>query len=227
MSSLLDLVQLADVKAELGLASTSSDARLERLITAASTMFHQATGYLNQDSSLPATSPFSEPVAFTDVYDGSGKLTQSLRLRPCVSVQTVMVNGQLVTPSAGYGQAGYKIAGTADRLFMMSPASNGYFVTPGIWPNGGCFSRGMQNVSIAYTAGYSGVPFDIAEQLILAIIFNYQRPANIGTRSKSLPSFGGTVSYADSSDPLQRDNMFSATDSLRATVARYKRITPV
>jgi hypothetical protein len=60
------------------------------------------------------------------------------------------------------------------------------------------FCRGVQNVQISYTAGYSSVPLDLKQAAIEAFALAYRQRVRIGEKSNSM---SGQVTIAfDMSD---------------------------
>ena len=79
---------------------------------------------------------------------------------------------------------------------------------------GGCFSRGTQNVTYTYTAGYQFVPADIAQACIELVGFKYRARERIGVVSHSQDRVV-TDSFITSDVPPE----------VRETMDRYKRVT--
>jgi hypothetical protein len=133
-----DLTSLANVKAWLSppLTSTADDALLTRLIGAASRFI---LGWLDR------------PVLFSQAYaetrDGTGGRRLMLRQWPVTAVAAVGIDGQAIAAAApGRPSPGWVIeawdgwsAGQPQALSLI----------------GHEFCRGLQNVTVAYTAGYA------------------------------------------------------------------------
>jgi hypothetical protein len=129
-----DLISLTQIKAHLGVQSSADDLLLAGLISQIS----RAIGaYLNR--------PFIFPRDVVDTFDGNGRDRIQLRHWPVIAVTSVSVDGRNVPQAATEMSAGWLIEAGDDeppgamRKLMLR------------W---GVFSRGWQNVSIAYRAGY-------------------------------------------------------------------------
>jgi hypothetical protein len=129
-----DLVSLAQLKAHLGVQSSGDDILLASMIGQIS---RAICTYLNR--------PFFWPRDVVDMFDGNGRPKIQLRHWPVVAVTSVTINGQVVPQAVsefGFGwtlEAGDDEPPGAMQMLMLS---------------GGIFSRGWQNVTIAYRAGY-------------------------------------------------------------------------
>jgi hypothetical protein len=129
-----DLVSLAQLKAHLGVQSNGDDILLAGLI-----------GQISRAICASINRPFVWPRDVVDHFDGNGRASIQLRNWPVVSVSSVSIDGQNV-PQA------------------QAPLSAGWTLEPGdieppgamqkILLRGATFSRGWQNITIAYRAGY-------------------------------------------------------------------------
>lgn len=129
-----DLISLAQLKAHLGVQSSGDDILLAGLIGQIS---RAICSYINR--------PFIWPRDVVDTFDGNGRPKIQLRSWPVIAVSSVTIDGQPV-PQA------------------LTPMSQGWTLESGddeppgamqrVMLRGGIFSRGWQNVSIAYRAGY-------------------------------------------------------------------------
>jgi hypothetical protein len=144
MSGPNDLATLGDALAWLGLTSDDGAGTVARLITAASSSIQKYLGY-----NIAVAS-------YNDVYNGVGSYRQMLRNRPVVSVSSVtlivgaagLVNipPRTSTPPGSTGQAGFTFD---DRCVYLDPPYS--------------FEKGLQNIQIAYQAGYATVPADLEQ----------------------------------------------------------------
>ncbi len=146
MSSPIDLTTLANVKAWLAITTTNSDALLSSLITAMSRTIYSNLG---RASLLPRT--------FTERYDGQANHRMYLRNWPVLSVSSLVNWGTTIPQGTPPGPN--------------QPIPNGFIIQPWdgtppgqpqaidiygqyIYFGNYAFSRGRQNVSIVYEAGY-------------------------------------------------------------------------
>ena len=178
------LTTKANVKAFLGLTNVTDDALLDRLIESASAFIENWLG--RKVLSAPAI----------DYQSGSGKDVMILRDTPVVSVQSVTVDGAVLSPTTDATQTGWAVID--DWLVYQH----------GIWP------RGRRNIVIEYTAGFASVPPDIEQAVIDLVALRYKERDRVGHRSKSLA--GETVSYM----------INDLSDFSRSILGSYRRVVP-
>jgi hypothetical protein len=119
-------------------------------------------------------------LAITDYFemrDGAGGQKLQFGCFPVVAVLSLTIDGQLVLPALSSLAVGYSFSSTQLSV-------RGYK-----------FSRGGQNIAIAYTAGYPTTPPEIAQVCIELVSLRYRERSRIGEVSRSL---GGaeTVIYS-------------------------------
>lgn len=148
--------------------NTSTDTVIQAAITAASLDMLRRTGRGPRDWQVPATSPYNQPVTYTETYDGTGTPRMFLRNWPIISVSSLTVFGCNVQASTSQASPGYVIDGTAKSISLISPFSgpgnwSGSYYGTGRWPAFGLgilarFPVGVQNITITYTAGFNSLP---------------------------------------------------------------------
>lgn len=179
------LSTIDSVKLKLGITGAASDALLQQYVTAACQTVESWLGRIIGSNT------------YTKVLNGNGHRSAFLGQFPITAVSAVVVDGVSIP---------------AD------PAATGYgyvFDELAIYLRGCAFSKGVQNISITYTAGYATIPTDISESVDEIVILNYNRRSHVDTSSKSLA--GETVSY------IQADMPKSAMSRLN----NYKLVVPV
>lgn len=181
-------------------AFLSGDLSIAQIITATSLQFLRITGRGPADGSIPSVSPFVEPVAYDEYYDGNGNNRQFVRNWPIVSVTAVNVNGTPVPVSRGVTQPGYVVDGNGKAIVIRTlgyagPAyRNAYnYIGGGNY----FFARGTQNIEISYVAGFSFIPYDLNQVCIQTVAQTIVQQSVIYMRSKALPMGGGTVVYGN------------------------------
>jgi Phage gp6-like head-tail connector protein len=185
-----DLTTLADVKAWLqigqGAFPTTDDALLSRLITAASRYIKT---WLSRQIAL---------AGYVETRDGTGGCRLQFACFPVTAVVSLTIDGQAVPAAASATTAGYRFSSTQLSLY-------GYR-----------FVRGAQNVVIAYTAGYSMTPPDVAQACIELVALRYRERTRIGELSRSL---GGaeTVAYS----------LKDMSDATKTLLQQYRSVAPV
>lgn len=160
-----DLTTLANAKDWLGIATgdTSQDARLARLVSAVSTQVQNRIGYLALSQS------------YTETRNGSGKAVIAFENPHVTAVASVTVDGAAIPARTSVTAAGYTL--DPDLLYLV----------------GWCFTKGVQNVVLAYTAGFAAIPLDL-EQAVLEVIQVKSDAKKLGNvSSKTLA--GEVVSY--------------------------------
>ncbi|HYM30436.1 MAG TPA: hypothetical protein VEU47_04005 [Candidatus Cybelea sp.] len=167
----VDLTTLANVKAWFSppLTATTDDALLTRLVTAASQFIQTWLGRTIAET------------AYVETRNGAGGTRLFLRNRPVVSVASLAVDGVAIAPSSGPGQPGYLFDDSA------------------VYLTGYAFTRGAQNVAVAYTAGYAATPPELEQACIALVALRYKERDRIGQVSKNLA--GEVVSFAQKDMP--------------------------
>ena len=185
-----DLTTLADVKAWLQTGQSSfpatDDALLTNLVTAAS---HYIQTWLNRQIA---------PADYLEVRDGTGGRRMQFACFPVSAVLSLTIDGQTIPRAISTYSAGYSFSQTQISV-------RGYL-----------FGCGIQNVVIAYTAGYPSTPPEIAQACIELVALRYRERIRIGEVSKSL---GGaeTVTYS------QKD----LSDGIKTLLQQYRLVAPV
>jgi hypothetical protein len=171
-----DLCTVNDLAAWLPNYNHNDDANLQSLITYGSL---QILSYLNRPHILASVIG-----ALNETYDGNDSDRLLPHYFPILSVTAVSVDGVSLTPSAQPSFSGFVWDGR--RILL----------------RGFTFCRGVQNVQVAYTAGYSAVPLDLKQAAIEAFALAYRQRTHIGEKSNSM---GGQVTLAfDVSDIPER-----------------------
>ena len=174
--------------------TAGDDALLSHLISAVSSAFSKycdrtfaSTDYGGSDA--------NDPPAL--MVSGKGGTAQPLPEYPVTAVSAVTVDATTVPARSVVGSSGYVIDN--DVLCL----DGGYR-----------FCRGIKNISITYTAGYSSIPDDLAQACIECCASWYRRRARIDEKSKSVQ--GEVISYSTAEFP----------DAAKATINRYVRRWP-
>lgn len=182
-----DLTTLANVKGWLGITDTNTarDALLTRLITAASQFIET---WLNRTVS-------GGVLTYNAVRDGGGGVTFVPANTPLVSITSLRIDGETIPASTGVNVPGY------------------VFNTHKVSLRGGYkFTRGVANVELDYTAGYTAVPGEVEQVCIEVVGARFKARDRIGISSKGLA--GETISF------IQND----LTRDMKATLMNYKKV---
>jgi hypothetical protein len=201
----IDLTTYSAVKAWVAIppGAATDDQLIQDMVTAFSAYVLKLTGRGPADGSIPAASPFVAPVAYDEVYDGSGTDRQPIRNWPITAVASVNVNGQVIPQSTSIQTWGWVIDGDGRFISLRG----GYSANVATFQNyayqgnrfgfakAAGFTAGNQNVEIAYTAGFNGVPFDLELTARKVCSLVYKRRGWIGQKMQMLAAGAGTVQY--------------------------------
>lgn len=165
-----DLCALADVKAFLGITTTANDAVLSALITNVSAAIES---YCNR--TFASTS-------YTETRNGQGGCRLFLANGPVTAVASVSVDGVAIPPAPDALSSGYLV--DANTVYL-----RGY-----------CFTRGVQNVMVTYTAGFAAVPGDVAQACIESVAAHFAKRDRIDKASETLGT-QQTISYSQADMP--------------------------
>jgi len=180
-----DLTTLVNAKQYLGVTVTTDDVMISRLISAVSQ-------YIQTWLNLTIAQ-----TVYTETRDGTGGGVMSTRQYPVTSVTAVTVNAVAVPPSPDGIQSGFVF--DQDRIALV-----GYL-----------FNRGIQNVTVKYTAGYATTPFEIEQACIDMVAAVYKVKDRVGMSSKGLA--GETTSFIQA----------AMTNNVREILNNYRQVMPV
>ncbi len=139
MASPFDLVSLADLKSWLDVAGTDDDILLARLITQISRAIFNV---IDRPAILPS--------AYSETYDGGNDVSIVLRQWPVIGVSSCTVDGVAIPPSPPLvGSASAQIGYVLDSSDAAPPGAMQRLSLRGF-----LYTRGLQNVTISYGAGY-------------------------------------------------------------------------
>jgi hypothetical protein len=192
------------------------DQMIQDCITAAGLYWLWRTGRLPNNGDVPTASPFVSPQVFTENYNGNGSAQMFLRQRPIQSVASLTINGNSIPQSTSLNMQGWRIADDGKSLYLISGGggANNFFntVTWGAWGCGLTFTKGIQNIQITYTAGYSQVPFDVELECRKMVALNWKKSNWIGQKSQAMAQGAGTIAYGDwDIDPITEKVMAAYT----------------
>ncbi len=162
-----DLCTLADLKAWLPNQGNNDDTALQNLISNGSL---QVLQFIDRPHILASVIG-----SLNETYDGNDSDRLLPHFFPIVSVTAVSVDTVVVPQSTTPNVVGFLF--DSRRVLL----------------RGFRFARGVQNVAISYTAGYSSVPLDLKQAAIEAFALTYRQRTHIGEKSSSM---GGQVTLA-------------------------------
>jgi uncharacterized phiE125 gp8 family phage protein len=166
------LCALADVKAFLGITGSATDAVLQSLVTNASALIESYCSRV-----------FAR-ATYTETRNGNGGSRLFLANSPVSAVSAVAIDGQTIPAASG-------------------PLTTGYAFDAGvIYLRGYCFNRGVQNVTVSYTAGFATVPADVAQACIELVAAKFAKRDRIDKQSETLGT-QQTISYSMADMPAQ------------------------
>ena len=181
-----DLTTVANLEAWMGLTNVQAPVpdQLQRLITATS-------GWIQNYISRTIRN-----LSYNETRDGTGGTRLVLRNVPVTAVASVVINGQTIPPSPGYGQPGYIFSETAIVL-------RGY-----------TFTMDSGNVQISYTAGYATTPGEMEQACLELCSLRWKERDRIGHASKTIN--GETVTFIVADMP----------ESVKTMLSQYNNVVP-
>jgi len=181
------LTTLANVEGWLNIqpGNTATDALLTRLITAASQWIEN---YLARTIGVGS---------YSRNFNGYGNHTLVLPQYPVISVASLSIDGQAIPVAANAQQNGYMFDDRAVYVF-------GYR-----------FTRGFQNISCGWQAGYAAVPGDVEQACIHLVAARFRERDRIGEQSKVIQ--GMQVNFSIKDMPADVVSMLNF----------YKKVVPV
>ena len=182
--SSIDLTTIDQVKAWIpGMTGdeTSEDAVIQACITSWSSEFQWLTGMGNQNGDVQQ-SPFVSICDFNETHDGKGGSRLFPFNRPIRSVTAFNVKGIAVPQSTGFAVQGWVIDGTGRSISLRSGL--------GFW-------RGVQNINLQYSAGYSVTPADVTQAANIMVLQNYKRRKYLDEASRAMAGGAGTIRFRD------------------------------
>jgi hypothetical protein len=187
-SALTPLCSLADAKTRLGITGSDQDDILNSLIAAATDAIRDHVGYELASKSR------------TEGYSGNNLAVIHPLHQPITAISSLSVNGTSISQATSTTMAGWMFDDTAIRL-------RGYV-----------FPRGVQNVSITYTAGYATIPKIVAEAALTHVhgLFNAQS-VDPNLSSESVP---GVYSAA-----YRQEGAGSLSPAVKSMLQRFVKVT--
>lgn len=184
------LCTLADVKTYNGISTSTYDTLIETLIDRVSKQFE-----MDCDRVFISAN-------YTQYYDGNKTSYLFVSQYPITTVSGVWDDTNWEWGSST------QISGIDYRV-----ADNNHIVF-----NTTILTEGDQNIKVAYTAGYTTIPYDLTQACIEEVSVKYNKRENVEVRSKTLPD--GTVTYVDGGGGT---TVRPFKDSTIETLAFYKR----
>jgi hypothetical protein len=178
MSSPPDLCSVADIQLFLNLPAEQDVQMLQSLVSAASVF---------------AVTSIDKPIlsaSYSAVINGRGNAQINLPNSPITAIASLKIDGVAVSASSAPGNAGYVF--DDDWVYLRGD----YQV----------FTRGVQNVEVSYTAGYTKVPLDLAQAVVDMVASKYKRRLDLHVTGRTLD--GQTISYTMADLPKQTEAVF-------------------
>lgn len=188
-----DLTTLANVQAFLGNTVAGDVAEINLLITAASQYVATYCSRIFQSQS------------YTENYNGTDSDRLVLRNWPIQSIQSLSVDTVPIPAAANAAAAGYMFDQKVIYLTGSQYSDNNVFR----------FTRGWQNVTVTYSAGYSTIPEDLAQAATEMVADKFKRRQNIGVAARQIA--GETISYTQADVPPSALSVIKAYRKLFTT----------
>lgn len=191
---LTDLTSVAAATPYLAAAGLAAPADLDAIVTAVSA----------EMQSYASRNFVSQDYSVT--LNGLGGVRLVLPNTPVTAIKSLTV-GNLTIPAAP------------------DAVSYGYVADEwGVWLRGYDFCRGIQNVALTYTAGYTAIPMDLQEAALEAVAAYVAARANGDPRAIVLKAGGSQITYA-------RDNADLAaicfTANVTSVLNQRRRVAPI
>ncbi len=167
----MTLCAVADVQTYLGNTDAALAPVLTALVNNASALIERYCGRVFEQAS------------YTETRNGNGSEAIFLRQGPIISVQSVSVDGVAVPPAPDAISYGYVFDDRQVYLrgyARVSPSAPGTMIG-----SVGSFRRGIQNVVIAYTAGYASIPLDLNQACVELVCDKYAKRKRIDEKSQT------------------------------------------
>lgn len=163
----IDIIQLADAKAQLNITTTAHDTMLQGMISAASRMWVNRCGPVQ-----PAATTFDE------WYDGGNSrivvrnspIVAITKIEEAIGAVTYTLNLQTLEPGGDLGAWGYSVDNATGQLTRRAAG----VAMP--------FTPGIKNVHVVYTGGYSTIPEDITLAVTLLVQHFWETTRGAGRR---------------------------------------------
>jgi hypothetical protein len=177
-----DLCIVAEIKAWLPNQGNNDDVTLQSLISNASL---QVLQYIDRPHILASVLG-----PLTEIYDGNDSDRLLPHQFPIIAVSAVSIDNVPIPQAISPVAAGF--LWDARRILL----------------RGFRFTRGVQNVQLSYTAGYSSVPLDLKQAAIEAFALTYRQRVRIGEKSNSM-SGQITIAFDMSDVPPRSMSVFN------------------
>lgn len=179
-----DLCQLADVKSYLGISDTNSDTVLSALISQVSAGIES---YCNRTFASQS---------YTERRNGGCGSKLYLMNGPVTAVASLTVNGQAVSAAPDDVSGGYVFDSS---VLYIRPGGSG--------PQE--FYKGVQNVTVTYTAGFTTIPLDVVHAAIAWVASLFAKRNRVDKKSETLGP-QQTIGYDLSDMPAQTKRLLSS-----------------
>lgn len=201
----IDLTTVGQVAQWAEVQTQDDNALMQLCVTGFSMFVLRQTGYGNSDGSLPAASPFVQPVPYNQNYDGNNNRRLFLKNYPVQSVTYLSISGLVIPESASWGQQGWVIDEGGKSISLRSGGGAGSQpMTTNFWVCSGGYvfvkdRFNPMNINVQYTAGFNSTPSDLVEMAVRVCATNYKRHSFIDLASSSINTGGGsgTTRYRD------------------------------
>ena len=167
----MTLCAVSDVQTYLGNTDAALVPVLTALVNSASALIERHCGRVFEQAN------------YTETRNGNGADAIYLRQGPIISVQSVTVDGVSIPPAPDTISYGYVFSGHKLYLRGYARVAPG---TPGTMVGSvGCFRRGIQNVVIAYSAGYATIPADLNQACVELVADKFAKRKRIDEKSQT------------------------------------------
>lgn len=189
----VDLITAADAQAAMSAAGVSYSGDVQQLVTEVSAQIQQ---YLSR--AIPSQS-------FSVTLDGIGGKRILLPNTPITAVSSLSVDGVAIPPAANATGSGFVFSQTTVML-------RGYD-----------FCRGVQNIALAYTAGFTTVPQDLQRACKEGILAYLSSMTSGDVRANSLKAGDSAVDFGDQTAMAS----LCLTPNVTSILNQWRRMAPI
>lgn len=165
-------VTLAELKTYLGISDSSQDVKLQLILDSLCTWLHEE---------FKSYGILLEETVLTEFHDGDHLDHLIANFRPIVSVASIHVSQQQIFDATTLVPAtDYRIYNSTGIIRLINTAASFLFF-PGLTQQAGLsvFGKGVQNIRLVYTAGFSTFPADV-KMAVMTVVGKFRSVSGVG-----------------------------------------------
>lgn len=198
----IDLTTVEAVKDRAEVSSDTDDAEIQAAIT----------GFSRYLLNLAGVGSLNSLVSYDEYYNGNGNRQMFVRNPPIQKLTAVVVGLQTIPLSGSPAVWGAVVSPDRRSIFLRDGVGGGGvpYTRGERFSCGPRFTRGVQNVRLAYDGGYPDTPEDLEYAVRCVVAINYKRKGWQDQASRATSTQGGsaTTSYRNWKWPPEYDAIF-------------------